>query len=135
MTTITDHMIRDEERQGPVHGRIYTVARKLTLPNGAADSGDDIKLLNMPANHALIDMQIGNRGTLGASCTLTGRVATTAVTAATTAGSASRVRTSAAAPFDSENAQSVNLLVGGGDITAEAIVDVLMTFADCTGAS
>lgn len=135
MTTVTKYLVDDKQLPGTTSGRVYAIVRSLAIKNGDADNGDNLHLFNLRPGHAVIDMQVGNRASLGSSCTLAGRVGTTSITGATTAGSASRVRTSAAPPFDAAAAQEVNLLVGGADITADATVDVVVTIVDCAGAA
>lgn len=102
----------------------------IALPNAAANSGDNIAVYAFPAgiNRRLTSVVLRTSGTLGASCTLQARVnrggTRTVLTAATTAGAASKVDSSAQAgvPFDIQGGDVLELLVGGANIGAAATV-------------
>ena len=97
----------------------------LTIPvvSGDANNGDDITILTPPAGARLHGFTFGHSATLGAAATAQLRQGTTAITAATTAGGASRgLQTVVAAPAD--GAQTLNVLIGGANITASANIEI-----------
>lgn len=94
-----------------------------SLASDAADNGDDISLMNIPAGMVPMGVIYNISATLGASCTSQLRVGTTAITAATTAGGADTEQQNAyVAP--STSVTTLNLLIGGADITGAAVATV-----------
>ena len=117
---------------------VAAIQKVLALAADAADSGDQIEVMEFPVSteKRLVGAQVRTSGTLGASCTLQLRVnrdgSFTTLTAATTAGGASKVTDVAQAgmPFDLEAGDIIELLVGGADISAAATVKVDLFVAD-----
>lgn len=82
-----------------------------------AANGDNIAVFTPPAGAVFAGCQLQHDATLGAACTAQLRLGATALTAASTAGGASRVlQNAAAAP--ASGAEKLNVLIGGGDIAA-----------------
>lgn len=96
---------------------------RIAVVSGDGPNADFISVFTPPVGAVIGDLQIGHSATLGASCTIQGRLGTTALTAASTAGGASRVRQNAAAG-PANGTDTLNLLVGGAAITASATIEV-----------
>ena len=108
--------------QSPADQTANGVAVDLTIPvvSGSATNGDDITVLTLAPGHTFVVDAFGHDATLGASCTAQLRVDTTAVTGATTAGAADVVPGSDVDLGLSASEQTLNVLIGGADITATA---------------
>lgn len=111
----TDQMVPTPPDSRPIYIDLNIVG-SATL----ADSGESVKLFDLPAGFILVVHTFGHDATLGASCTSQLRVGTTAVTAATTAGGASSVVGNGADVDVSTSEQEVNILIAGANIAAAA---------------
>lgn len=122
MPTITSVKLQD-------HLRVYSADRpqafrySFAFSSTLADDADDIELFDIPAGMALFATGLNVSATLGASCTLTLRADTSALTAKTTAGGASTVIQSLV-DVPSTSVRTVNVLVDDADIAAGATVTV-----------
>ncbi|MCR5870673.1 MULTISPECIES: hypothetical protein [unclassified Sphingomonas] len=111
---------------------LSVISKSVTLAADAADNADTIEIFTVPVgeNFRLFDASLKVGGTLGASCTVQLRAnrggTRTVLTAATTAGGASKVTGAAqtTVPFDLASGDIIELLVGGADIAASAAVEV-----------
>lgn len=133
MPTITSIALTDAQAatvpdrgEGPVMwNRAWTISSTL------ADNGDDITLFSLPPYRQIVGGSWEVSATLGASCTATLRVGSTAITAASTAGGAdSDPVIRVVAP--SASAQTVNILIGGADISAGATITTHLLIAPAT---
>lgn len=104
------------------------IRKTLVLTNGIANNGDYIEVMKVPVKQSgfLHRMSVYQGATLGAGATLTGAVGTTAVTGATTAAAASKVDSDSDTdmPIALAGGETIQLLVGGANITAGATVIV-----------
>ncbi|SKB49763.1 hypothetical protein [Sphingopyxis flava] len=113
------------------------ISKVVSLASDAADSGDTIEIFGFPttARGKIVDAQLRVSATLGASCTVQLRVnrggSSTAITAATTAGGASKVTgvAQASVPFEIQGGDIVELVVAGADIAAAATASVDLLIA------
>lgn len=107
---------------------IDDLKKVVALTNGIANNGDQINVWKVPigSKYRLLDAILNVSATLGASATIQARINRSAVytviTAATTAGAASKVSGVAQAgiPMDLVGGDIVEFLVGGANITAAA---------------
>lgn len=120
MATISTLKLADAQVPAPVGSAGVDINLNIVGTATLADNGDDIELFDLPAGHILEVYAFGHDATLGASCTAQLRVGTTAVTAATTAGGADSNGPNFADVDTSSSEQSVNILIGGADISAAA---------------
>lgn len=120
MADVTKFKTRDEERPSASVGESYDIIRKIDVVSGDCPQNDNIVIQDIPAGHQVVDAAFRVTATLGASCTATLRVATTAITAATTAAEAHAEIRTALAPFDASAEQTLNLLIEGAAIAATA---------------
>lgn len=114
----------------------FRISKTLALPASGIVNADTIEVIGFPPDFKgkLIEAYLRTSATLGASATIQLRVnrggSRTVVSAATTAGGASKVTGVAQAglPFDLQAGDIVELLVGGADISgaATATVDLLI---------
>lgn len=115
---------------------LSNLSRTVTLPSSGISNGDAVQLWQVPygSKLRLYDAVLNVAATLGASATLQARVnrggVYTAITAASTAGGASKTTGAAQTgiPMNLLGGDVVELLVGGANITASASVslDVLL---------
>lgn len=116
---------------------LASVVKTLSVVNGSAANGDAIEVIMLPAKfrERLIGAVVRTDASLGAGATVQLRLnrsgAYTVITAATTAGGASKVDDSAQAgvPLDVIDNDKIELLVGGAGITASANITVDLIFA------
>ena len=131
MADVVKFKTPDEQRPLAVVGRSYEVVRRFTVVSGDCPQNDNIIVFDVPIGHQVVDCMLRQSATLGASATAQLRIATTAITAATTAGSASAVfRNSTVPVFDSAAEQSLNILIAGAAITATAVIEVWVRLVD-----
>lgn len=117
---------------------VASVQKKLALTNGIAAAADAIEVFEVPLGDKmrLNSAVLRTSATLGTGATLQARVnrggVFTTITAATAAGAASKVDSSAQAgvPFDLEGGDVIELLVGGANITAAATATVDLFVSD-----
>lgn len=128
MPTISTLALASNQSPMVEGGAETTVFRSLSLTSGIANNADDITVMTIPAGCRLTHIEINVSATLGTSCTLQGRLGSTALTPATTAGGASFVQRNAFPPATLTSATAINLLVGGANITAAATVQVLVKY-------
>lgn len=106
--------------------------RTFSLSATFADDTDVIRLGPLPAFAKPVGGFLWVSGTLGASVTLTLRIGTTAITAATTAASASKVDVDPTLynPTDDGARAELNILVSGADISAGANIEVFLEWEE-----
>ena len=108
------------------------VSKVISLASDAANSADTIEVFGFPpdARGKIVEAYLRTSATLGASCTIQLRInrggSRTTLTAATTAGGASKVSgvAQAGVPFEIQGGDIVELLVGGADIAAAATATI-----------
>lgn len=122
MGDVTTPKTRDEERPDAPAGHGYSISRKFAVAADYAAQNDRIVLQNLPKGHVVLMARMGHDGSLGSSATATLAVGTTAITGATSAGSASYVQQTIACPIDDAADQSFNILISGAKINASANV-------------
>lgn len=106
--------------------------KNLAFTNGIAASGDQVNVMKLPAKFRgrLTKAVLRTSATLGVGCTVQLRLnrggVYTVLTAATTAGAASKVDDSAqqAVPIALQDNDIIEILVGGANVTAAATVTV-----------
>ncbi|WP_145960513.1 hypothetical protein [Novosphingobium meiothermophilum] len=138
MATITSLA---DDRLPSVNTDVSSIVKTLAFTNGVAASGDQVNVLTFPPNfrERLVDAIVRTSATLGAGCTLQLRLnrggSFTVLTAATTAGAASKVDASAQAgvPITLQGGDIIELLVGGANVAAAATVTVDLLLAGATG--
>jgi len=97
---------------------------EMAVLSGDAANADSIAVFTPPTGAVFTACQLQKDATLGAGCTARLRIGTTTLTAATTAGGASRViQDASVAPANGTD--KLNILIGGADITANATVRVV----------
>lgn len=107
---------------------VFNISNKWLLP--ATTNGDSHVLMTMPHAGRMSSMHLKVPATLGAAaiCKLQKRdaVTTTAIdiTAATTAATAGVVTGAAVGPFDYNAGDTIELIVSGGNLTAQATANV-----------
>jgi hypothetical protein len=108
------------------------ISKAISLASDAADNADTIEVFGFPpdAHGKIVEAYLRTSATLGASCTLQLRINRggnrTNLTAATTAGGASKVTGAAqtGVPFEIQGGDIIELLVGGADISAAATATI-----------
>lgn len=115
--TLGDHLVKSHAVVPMFHYYVITIADNMAAQN------DSIKVIDVPAGQVVTGLIWNISATLGASCTLQARVGTSAISAASSAGSAdTEVQTAYVAPSTSE--APLNFLVGGAAITEPATLTV-----------
>jgi hypothetical protein len=94
-----------------------------TIPASGPASGDNIVLMTIPANYVVVHYMQALSGTIGASATLTAKVGSTSIAAATTAGGAD-TKVQSLMDVPSASARNLQLTVGGANVAASATVTV-----------
>jgi hypothetical protein len=102
---------------------------KLALVNGSANNGDNIEVRKFALEPSRIHrVSVRASASLGAGATIAAQInnagTRTSLTGATTAGGASKVDSdaSANAPYDLVGGETLELVVGGANITSAATV-------------
>jgi hypothetical protein len=102
---------------------ITPIVADIPVVSGTANSGDDITVFTPPAGARIIGAKLRQTATLGASATAQLRQGSTALTSATSAGSANGVlQTGVLEPCS--GSETINILIGGANITASATLRV-----------
>lgn len=122
---------------------VQHIQKVLAIPNAAANNADAIEVFKFPLSvkGRIVHAILRTSATLGAGCTLQLRVnrsgVYTVITAATTAGAASKVDGSAQAgvPFTVQGGDVIEALVGGANVGAAATVTVDFGFAPYSNSS
>lgn len=118
------------------HAPTTKMVQFTTAASGEAAQNDRIALGYLPANCILEDGDISHDGTLGASCTITLQLENGAtdidLTAASTAGGASRVRMTAHPVASTPTHRVVYALVEGAAIAAVANICARWTYRNDT---
>lgn len=120
-----------------VNTGVQVISKSQAWTNAIANSGDQVNVLTFRPGFKgkIVGCVVRTSATLGAGCTIQARVnrsaAYTALSAATTAGAASKADDSAQAgvPFDAVGGDIIELLVGGANVTAGATVTVDLLIA------
>lgn len=106
------------------HLRVYSADRpqafrySFAIASDLADNTDTIDLFDIPPGFALFGVSMDVAGTLGASCTVQLRANAIAITGATTAGGADIEMQNNEDIPSATAVRTVDLLVGGADISA-----------------
>lgn len=119
---------------------LNVITKSITLPASGILNADTVEVFRFPPSFAgrLLDVIVVANATLGVGATVQARRVRsgsgTAVTAATTAGAASKVTADAqtAVPISLVGNDTIDLLVGGGNVTSSAVVDVHIVYATVT---
>lgn len=122
MAEITTFKIANAVRPAREEGKVVLVEKSFSL--AAGNNADTITIAELAAGERVIDFHLDVSATLGASCTLRGRVGGTAVTAATTAGAASYVSQNVYPLAAAAAGDKIDLLIGGANVSATATVKV-----------
>jgi hypothetical protein len=122
MAEITTFKIANAVRAMREEGKVVLVEKSFSL--AAGNNADTITIAELAAGERVIDFHLDVSGTLGASCTLRGRVGGTNVTAATTAGAASYVAMNVYPVAAAAAGDKIDLLIGGANVGATATVKV-----------
>lgn len=102
---------------------VTAFAFDIAVVSGDAASGDDITVFTPPSGARIVGARLRQTATLGASATAQLRQGSTALTSATSAGSANGVlQTGVLEPCS--GAETINVLIGGANITASATIRV-----------
>lgn len=111
----------------------FVIRNKITTASGTAASGDYIKVVTIGAPLVLLGNVMCVSATLGASCTVQlfhNRAGTrTALTAASTAAAAGRLLATNTTVIELAIDDDIEIAVAGANITAAAIIDVMLTCA------
>lgn len=122
MAEVTKFKIPDRAR--PKHTSTATAfSVPITVASGDANSADFISLFVPEAGSKIVGAQMIVSATLGVSATAQLRLGTTAITGATTAGGADN-ELQTVAPAAANGTDSLNILIGGANITAGATITV-----------
>lgn len=135
MSAVTTWKIDDRLLRTPQMGSKGFIWFRAQLTIAGALNGDTIEMFNFPKQWMPLAGVLLVEGTLGASCTLTPRRASTAVGAASTAAAASGTQHTAALLTSGvdDDATIFSLLVGGADIAASAWVNYFLDFVETPG--
>lgn len=113
-----------------MNNAVMHLSKTVALESGDANSGDNIEVFDFPVDgqYQIVGAALKVDASLGAGVTLQLKANGTAITGATTAASASRVSADADSdmPIDIDGGETIELLVGGGNIgaSANAVVDL-----------
>jgi len=130
MTTVTKHKLDDRHRPSQSgYVNLIPLVWQRTIASGDAASSDDITCFDLPAYYQVVAGSMHVSATLGSSCTIQLRVGATAITAATSAGGADTELLSAL-PAISASEQAINVLIGGANVTAAAVITVCLLCVD-----
>lgn len=135
MSAITRWAMDDKLWPSAPSGQVYLFKRKIPVITGLVAQNDTINLATLPKGHYVLGGRVEQSATLGASCTLTGRVGTVEITLPTTAAAASVVGVTVAHPLDFAARQQLDLLVEGAAIAATADIYVAYLIANMIGAN
>lgn len=131
MADVTKFKTPDEQRPDVINGRSYDIVRRIPVVSGDCPQNDNIVVIDIPPGHQIVDCYLRHDATLGASATAQLRLGTTALTAATSAGSANGVKANTTlAPYDAAADQALNVLIAGAAITASANITVWARVVD-----
>lgn len=114
----------------------FRISKTLALPSSGVLNADTVEVFGFPPDFRgkIVEIYLRTSATLGASATVQARLnrggSRTVISAATTAGGASKVTGVAQAglPYELQGGDIVELLVGGADISsaATATVDIIV---------
>ncbi len=127
MAEVTSLAISSNETPRYSDDRLTPVVWSAALTSGIAASADTVTIAYLPANARVAFATLRVDGSLGTGATIQLRQNTSALTAATTAGSADqKVLASVVAPATSQT--KIDLLVGTSAVTASANVQVTLGY-------
>lgn len=122
---------------------VYHVQKSVALPASGVNNADAVEVFKFPvvAKCRIINCVVRAAATLGVSATVQARVnrggVFTTLTAATSAGAASKVDASAqvGVPFTVQGGDVIELLVGGANVSSAATVTVDFGVANYSNAN
>lgn len=116
MAAVTDYKIAAGALPSRV-AALTTITREIPLSNGLASQNDTIELFDLPEGFRVVGGRLGHTASLGASATAQLKQGSANLTAATTAGGASDVQVSGAAPAVDAADRTVAVTIAGAGVT------------------